>query len=66
MTDRTMQQTKVHVQWMDDFRFYAIFNSSSVISGRWGHDEEKLCAVKPALRLRRFCIERDSNPGPLY
>ena len=65
MSDRTMQQTNVHVQWMDDFPFYAILNGSSVISGRWEHDEEKLYAVKPVLRLRRFCIKRDSNPGPL-
>ena len=32
--------------WMDDLRFYALFNSISVISGRWVDDNEKLCAVE--------------------
>ena len=35
--------------WMDDMRFYVLFNTISVISGRWKVDNERLCAMK--LRL---------------
>ena len=35
--------------WMDDMRFYVLFNSISVISGRWKVDNGRLCAMK--LRL---------------
>ena len=35
---------------MDDLRFYVIFNSVSVISGRREVDNERLCAME--LRLR--------------
>ena len=51
--------------WMDDLRFYVLFNSVSVISGRWADDNERVCAMEPRLRLGRFCLERGSNPGPL-
>ena len=51
--------------WMDDLRFYILFNSISVISGRLADDNERLCAMAPRLRLRRFRHERGSNPGPL-
>ena len=30
--------------WMDDLRFYVLFNSISVISGRSLGDNEMLCA----------------------
>ena len=39
--------------WMDDLRFYVLFNSVSVISGRWTDDNERLCAMGPRLRLKR-------------
>ena len=52
-------------RWMDDLRFYVLFNSVSVISGRWADDSETLCAMEPRLRLRRFRLERGSNSGPL-
>ena len=39
--------------WMDDLRFYVLFNSISVISGRWADDNERLCAMEPRLRLKR-------------
>ena len=42
--------------WMDDLRFYVLFNSVSVISGRCLDDNERMCA-----RLRRFCLERGAN-----
>ena len=35
--------------WMDDMQFYVLFNSISVISGRWKVDNERLCSMK--LRL---------------
>ena len=35
-------------RWMDELRF---FNSISVISGRWVDDNERLCVLKPHLRL---------------
>ena len=31
---------------MDDLRFYVLFNSISVISGRWLGGNERLCAVE--------------------
>ena len=31
---------------MDDLRFYVLFNSISVISGRWEVDNERLCAME--------------------
>ena len=48
---------------MDDLRFYVLFNSISVISGRWAKDNEILCAMEPRLRLRRVRLERGSNSG---
>ena len=38
--------------WMDDLRFYILFNSISVISGRWTDDNERLCTMESRLRLR--------------
>ena len=38
---------------MDDLRFYVLFNSISVISGRWADDNERLCAMEPCLRMNR-------------
>ena len=43
--------------WMDDLRFYVLFNSISVISGRCLDDNERLCAMELHLRLRRFHLE---------
>ena len=34
--------------------FYVLFNSISVISGQWADENERLCAMKLRLRLRRF------------
>ena len=39
---------------MDVLRFYVLFNSMSVISGQWADENERLCAMKLRLRLRRF------------
>ena len=48
-------------EWMDDLRFYVLFNSVSVISGRCMDDNERLCAMELRLRLRRYHLERGSN-----
>ena len=51
---------RVTNSWMDD-AIYGFFNSISVISGRGADDNERLCAMEPGLRLRRFRFERGSN-----
>ena len=48
-------------EWMDDLRFYVLFNSISVISGRCEIDNGRLCAMELRLRLRRFRLEREPN-----
>ena len=54
---------KLNVDLMADLRFYVLFNSISVISGRWANDNERLCAMESRLRLRRVRLERGSNSG---
>ena len=54
-------ESKSEHRWMDDLRFYVLFNSISVISGRRLDDNERLCAMELRLRLRRFHLERGSN-----
>ena len=44
---------RIVLEWMDDLRFYVLFNSISVISGRWADDNDRLCAMEPRLRLKR-------------
>ena len=48
---------------MDDLRFYVLFNSISVILGRGEVEYERVCAMEPRLRLRRFRLERGLNLG---
>ena len=50
-------------EWMDDLRFYVIFNSISVISGRWLVDNERMCAIEPILRSERFPPQARLEPG---
>ena len=38
---------------MPGLQFNVLFNSISVISGRWEGDNERLCALEPHLRLER-------------
>ena len=45
-------------EWMDDLRFYVLFNSVSVISGRCMDDNERLCAMEH--RSPRVWIELGS------
>ena len=42
--------TLMHGWIMDDFRFYILFNSISVISGQSADDNERLCAMEPDLQ----------------
>ena len=39
---------------MDNLRFYVLFNSISVISGRWAGNKERLCVMDPRLRFTRY------------
>ena len=41
-------ETKTYLsnRWLDDLRFYVLFNSISVISGRFLDDNERLCAME--------------------
>ena len=45
---------------MDDLRFYVLFNSISVIPGRWESDNERLRIMEPRFRLEDFRLERGS------
>ena len=47
--------------WMDDLRFHGLFNSVSVILGRWQIDNERICAKGLRLRLRIFRLQLGSN-----
>ena len=48
---------------MDYLRYYILFKSISVISGRWAGDNERLCAVELRLRLERSLPETGLEPG---
>ena len=48
--------------WMDDLQVYVIFNSISVISGRWSDDNERLCAMESRLRLKRSSPQAGLEP----
>ena len=45
---------KEYVGWMTCDFPPVLFNSISVISGRWVGDNERLYAMEPRLRLKRF------------
>ena len=47
---------------MDDLPFYFLFNSISVISGRWLDDNERLWAMEPCLWLERFPPQAGIEP----
>ena len=50
---------------MDDLRFDVLFNSISVISGRWADDNKRLCAMESSLRLKRSQLQASSLPTEL-
>ena len=43
------------------------FTSFSTVfqSERWADDNERLRAIEPRLRLKMFCLERESNSRPV-
>ena len=53
------------IRYMDDLRFNVLFNSVSIISGRRTDDNERLYAIEPRLRLRRFRLGQGSNSRQL-
>ena len=40
--------------WMDDLRFYVLFNSISVISGQCSDDNERLSAMKTPFTVEKI------------
>ena len=51
--------------WMDDLRFYVLFNSISVISGRCLDDNERLCAMELRLWFEKISPRVRIELGPL-
>ena len=47
-------------------QFYVLFNSISIISGRLEGDNEKLCAMKSSLQLKRSPPEAGLEPTTQY
>ena len=62
---KTTMQQQQRIIWIDDLRFYAPFNSTFIISGRWEGDKERLSAVESDSRLARFPSPAGLEPGPL-
>ena len=48
-------------KWMNDARFYVLFNSISVLWWWWAEDNETLCAIEPHERLKDLRFRRGSN-----
>ena len=48
---------------IDDLRCHVIFNSISVISGRWASDNEKPCAVELRLQFKKIFVSNGSRTG---
>ena len=48
---------------MDDLRLYVLFNRISDIIGRWYGDNERLCTMKPRIRLERYLLEAGLEQG---
>ena len=61
MTSLAQTNTE-YLVWMDDFRFYVLYNSISVISGQWVGDNGRLCAMEPYLRLKRSLPQAGLKP----
>ena len=57
---------QINKWWMDELRFYVLFNSISCISGQWTGDNKRSCAMEPRLRLKRSPQRVSSYPGTLY
>ena len=50
-------------EWMDEWLFYVLFNSVSVISGQWVGDNERLFAMESHLRLKESLPQVGFEPG---
>ena len=65
--DRACQHNRAPLKtdgWMVDYLWLnVLFNSISLILGRWLGDNEKLCAMEPRLRLERFPSQAGLEPG---
>ena len=48
---------------MDALRLIVLFNSISVIAGRWAADNGRLYAIEPRLRLKRSPPQAGLEPG---
>ena len=46
-----------------DLRFFFFLNSTSVISGQWEFDNERLCAMEPHSRLKGFLTTAGLESG---
>ena len=51
------RRTNIHpTKWMSNLRFYVLFNSVSVILGRWEVDNERLCAMELFRLEQKLCF----------
>ena len=50
------------VDGLMDYLLFYVLNSSSVTSGHWMGDNERLCTIEPDLRLKRSRSEPVSDP----
>ena len=50
------KETTSRLNKMASLRFYVIFNSISIISGRWVGENERMCVIEPRLRFKRFSL----------
>ena len=51
------------LKWMDDLRFYILFNSISVKSGEWADGNERLSDMESHLLQERFHLKPVLNSG---
>ena len=51
------------IWWMDDLRFYVLFNSISVISGRWKDYDKRLCAMETCFTVEKISHRAELEPG---
>ena len=61
-----MRRIFVQYMWMDDLRFYVLFNSISVTSGRWLDENEKLCAMEPSFTIEKIIASGGARTHDRY
>ena len=52
--------------WMNDLRFYVVFSSVSVISGRWDVDNERLSGMETILRSGQNRLFKNKNANMIF